>query len=176
MDHAEWVEGNNRAANRNNAKRRGFKPLPEKLGPFQRKVADILGMVGNGIYNAPVAHDKIDWDYGFNGVSVTWGRSMSTFDFSELTLLVLLCHEARIRCCIGPAGPRLLRLSFWPRVAKGGMSSRHPNIDEAVASFRAYLPEGHRVTYVEPGAVSPEAGEARVVESESVSVPVSPAR
>jgi hypothetical protein len=134
------------------AKRRGFKPLPEKLNEFQSKVADILGMVGGGIYNAPMCHEKVEWNYGLAGVSCTWAQDLATFDFDQLTRLVLLCHEARIRCCIDPAGPRLLRLSFWQRASAGSLATRHPSIDEAVTAFRGYLPEDHRIRYREPEA------------------------
>lgn len=163
MDHAEWMESNNRAANRVNAKRRGWKVQPETLNEFQRKVCDILGMVGGGIYNAPIAHEKIDWDHGWGGVSVIWKHPMATFDFSELTMLVFLCHEARIRCGIESAGPRMLRLSFWQRVPKGDMARRHPNLDEAVEAFRGYLPPEHRIIYRSPDSV--EAAESEVAQS-----------
>lgn len=147
MDHADWMERNNRATNHLDAKRKGYKPKPETLTEFQRKVCDILGMVGGGIYNAPITHEKIDWNFGHGGVSVTWRHPLSTFDFDELTKLVFLCHEARIRCSLAPAGPSLLRISFWQREATGDLTRRHPNLDEAVAAFRQYLPADHRIIH-----------------------------
>lgn len=150
MDHAGWVESNNTSLNRMYAKRKNWKPLPEKLSEFQAKVADILGMVGGGIYNATVSHGSIDWEYGFNGISAVWKYpQFATWDFNQLTMLVFLCHEARIRCELGPAGPHMLRLSFWQRNATGDISTRHPNLDEAVAMFRKYLPADHRILYRE---------------------------
>lgn len=157
MDHADWMERNNRAANRLDRNRKGYKRQPEELNEFQKKVCDIIGMVGGGIYNAPVAHSKIDWQYGHDGVSVIWhGRDLSTFDFHELTALVFLCYEARIRCSLAPAGPRMLRLSFWQREATGSTPERHPNLDEAVAAFRAYLPVDHRIIYRVPAVACKE--------------------
>ena len=101
MDHAKWVEQNNQAANQIYGKRKSYKPAPEKLSAFQAKVMDICGMVGGGIYNAPINWNKVSWGTGNNhiGMFVPWrdGR-MATFDFYPLTMLVLLCHEARIRC------------------------------------------------------------------------------
>ena len=147
MDHADWIESNNAALNRIYAKRRTWKPLPEKLSEFQTKVVDILGMVAGGIYNAPIPYKTVNWDYG-GGVSALWRFSdLSTWDGSQLSLLVFLCHEARIRCSIDPAGPHMLRLSFWQRQAGGDISRRHPNLDEAVAWFRKYLPADHRIIY-----------------------------
>lgn len=152
MDHAGWVEDNNRAFNSINRNRKSFRPAPETLTEFQAKVIDILGMVGGGIYNAPINWDKLEWGTGIrhSGMFVPWrdGR-MSTFDFYPLTLLVFLCHEARIRCEISASASGHFRLSFFQRVATGGMAERHPNLDEAVAAFREYLPEGHRILYRE---------------------------
>lgn len=56
IDHAAWVEDNNRGYNQMYAKRRSWKPAPEKLTDFQAKVMDICGMVGGGIYKIGRAH------------------------------------------------------------------------------------------------------------------------
>jgi hypothetical protein len=150
MDHAHWVEQNNQAANSIYEKRRNYKPAPEKLSTFQAKVMDICGMVGGGIYNAPINWDKVEWGVGlrWNAMTVPWrdGR-MSTFDFYPLTLLVLLCHEARIRCEVRARAAGHFNLHFSERSHSGGMATRHPNIDEAVAAFRDYLPANHRIVY-----------------------------
>jgi hypothetical protein len=150
MDHARWVESNNEASNHLNARRKSCRLKPEKLSEFQAKVMDICGMVGGGIYNAPINWDKVEWGVGHHhsGMFVPWrdGR-MSTFDFYPLTMLVLLCHEARIRCEIRAKASGHFELSFFQRSHEGGMSGRHPNIDEAVAAFREYLPADHRIIY-----------------------------
>jgi hypothetical protein len=151
MDHAEWMESNNAALNRSMGKRKNWKSLPEKLTEFQAKVIDIVGMVGGGIYNAPIcSSERINWQYGFNGVSLTWDREMATWDFTQLTMLVFLCHEARIRCSIEAVAPRTMRMAFFPRTHEGGVARRHPNLDEAVEMFKKYLPEDHRIVYKMP--------------------------
>lgn len=158
MDHAAWVESNNAAENEIYAARRSYKIRPEKLSPFQARVMDICGMVGGGIYNAPIAWDRVDWghDGPWQMVRVPWrdGR-MATFDFYPLTNLVLLCHEARIRCEISATSRGNFMLAFSQRSHVGGMAKRHPSIDEAVAAFRQYLPDDHRIRYRVPeeGAV-----------------------
>lgn len=145
MDHAAWMESNNHALNH---RRKEGNKLPEKLSDFQAKVIDIVGMVGGGIYNAPICQaDKIQWRYGFGGMSLTWNRELSTWDFEKLTLLVFLCHEARIRCELEAVAPRTMRMSFWQRKATGDVSVRHPNLTEAVNAFFAYLPADHRIRY-----------------------------
>lgn len=163
MDHAKWMQDNIDACKRIFAKgkKRPKYPLPDKLSPFQERVCDILGIVGGGIYNAPIpSPDLIDWDHGFNGVSVTWSnRGLATFDYGPLTTLVFLCHEARIRCEIEAVSPRRFRLTFWQRTHDGGMARRHPNLDEAVAAFRAYMPGDHRIYYKTPEASAQKEGQ-----------------
>lgn len=149
MDHAAWIENHNAATNKYRTRKRGklLALLPEKLTPFQAKVMDICGMVGGGIYNCSIAFNSIEWDYG-GGVSVVWkSPRFATFDNQQLTTLVFLCHEARIRLAIDSAGPRMIRTSFWQRSSEGGIAKRHPSLDEAVSAFREYLPPDHRIVY-----------------------------
>jgi hypothetical protein len=160
MDHAGWVEQNAGYAKKQSPKRRadntkGWAAAPERLNEFQAKVMDILGMVAGGIYNAPIAWDAVQWTGWGHGIAVPWrsGNCFSTFDGSPLTRLVFLCHEARIRGEIRIHSPGYFLLCFWPRVAEGGIGERHPSLDEAVASFRAYLPDDHRVIYRQSASV-----------------------
>lgn len=132
FDNAGWVEAH----------------LKKQLTPFQRRVADIVGIIGSNAYNAPVKWEKVDWEYGGRGVSLVWGNGhLSTFDFMPLTTLVFLCHDARIRLQIEPAGPRGLRLSFWQRRASGSMSQRHPDLDEAIADHRDWIAADHPLLF-----------------------------
>jgi hypothetical protein len=162
MDHAGWVEGNIAATRRTQKKTRadnqhGWAAAPDKLSDFQAKVMDILGMVGGGIYNAPIAWDRVCWRT--QGLGVPWnsGAGLATVDNMDLTRLVFLCHEARIRCSVRSNGPRGLYLLFHERSAEGGFSERHPNLDEAVAAFSDYLPADHRVLYRPAADVMPVA-------------------
>ncbi|MCK5344001.1 MAG: hypothetical protein KAR20_11385 [Candidatus Heimdallarchaeota archaeon] len=82
---------------------RGFHHLPRKIKPF-----------GTGIEMNPRG-------------------SFSTYDFSHLTEMVLLCHERCIRGEILPSGPGRLKLVFHKRHAREGrMSERHPTIEEVL--------------------------------------------
>ena len=131
MDHAGWIE----------------RACKVTLNNFQKRVVDILGIAGGGIYNAPINPAKIDWTYGGDGVSVIWKNDMATWDGQSLTMLVFLCHLGRIRCDIKGAGPRQLRLSFWQRKEAGGIAERHPDITEAVAALEMYIPADHRIRF-----------------------------
>lgn len=136
-DHGAWAE----------------KHLGKTLTPFGLRVFDILGMAYRGIYNAPIAWKSVDissiQDFETVQVSVR-SDDLATFDNDKLTNLVFLCHEARIRFSVNPCGPRHFRLYFFPRKDIGRLSQRHPNLDEAVASFHAALPTDHRIIYRAP--------------------------
>jgi hypothetical protein len=154
MDHAGWVERNNAAGRtihntqrdkRNAAEHKGYLAAPEHLTPFQRRAFDILGIVGGGIYNAPIAWEGVYWDARM--ISVPWRNGLGTFDFSGLTRLVFLCHEARIRAEISAKARQYIEIHLSERRHDGGMSRSHPNLDEAVAAFRAEFPADHSIVY-----------------------------
>ena len=151
-DHARWVERNNAAINRMWAGSRAKRTpavMPETLTDFQAKSMDILGMVFGGIYNAPFNWQKVDWMPGDYGVRVPFDmpRSMATTDYSQLTTLVFLCHEARIRAEISTERFSNATIMLSPRTHEGGMSRRHPDLAEAIERFREYLPADHRIIY-----------------------------
>lgn len=157
MDHAGWVESNIAASKRKKpsasdkrkaADGRGWYAAPDTLNPFQRRAFTILGIVGGGIYNAPIGWDGLVWDSRY--IICSWRKGFGTFDFSDLTHFVFLCHEARIRGHIGPSGPGLLEVALHERVSLGDMSRRHPNLDEAIAEWRASFPANHSAVYSEP--------------------------
>lgn len=140
MDHAEWLEN-------------VLQPrLKRPLTAFERRVANIIGMTGGGIYNCDINWDKADFRDGkYPFVRVVWGsHRMATWDFNGLTLLVFLCHEARIRGDIRPCAPNRFELHFHPRTADGGFSERHPNLDEAVSAFRQSLAIPALIAYPAP--------------------------
>jgi hypothetical protein len=160
MDHAGWVEKNNAAGKRLHrtardvrkaAENKGFLAAPDELNPFQRRAIDILGIVGNGIYNAPISWETAYWSPQM--IAVSWHHSLATWDFANLTRLVFLCHEARIRADIGPKGFRHIEVTLSQRSHEGAMSWRHPDLDEAVKDFRGYFHADHPVAYVMPSSV-----------------------
>lgn len=153
MDHAGWVESNiasgrkmGKAKKDKNGQPRGWHAAPEKLNRFQARAMDICGMVFGGIYNAPISWDLVDWAPGSLHIPLRHS-DFATFDSANLTRLVFLCHEARIRGSLAING-RGWMLSFFQRSHDGGMSERHPSLHEAVADQAKYLPADHRVRYV----------------------------
>jgi hypothetical protein len=160
MDHAKWVQssivaGKSQATKAQHRKAkehsRGWVAAPDKLTDFQKRAFDILGIVGGGIYNAPIVWDSVYWKP--RTIIVSWYKGLGTFDFSELTRFVFLCHEARIRGYIGPLAHRYLEIHLSERIATGDMAVRHPSLDEALVAFRAEFPSTHSIRYAPVTAV-----------------------
>lgn len=152
MDHAGWVERNISAGKklhqtardkRKAAEHKGWLAAPDELNPFQRRAFDILGIVGNGIYNAPISWETVYWDQRM--IAVSWRNSLATFDFTGLTKLVFLCHEARIRGEISANGFKHVEITLSERVADGSMSIRHPGLQEAVNAWREDFGADHPI-------------------------------
>jgi hypothetical protein len=69
-------------------------------------------------------------------VSSSHGR-WATYDFSALTRIVILAHDRMIRVEVAPSGPRMIAFNMWKRHKReGGMSERHPTIEDAIAMHR----------------------------------------
>ncbi len=160
MDHAAWVESRNASVRKHgkpkkdkHGRLRGYHTAPEKLNRFQARAMDICGMVFGGIYNAPISWDLVEWSPSAVHLPLRHG-DMATWDYGNLSSLVFnlsslvfLCHEARIRGNLSVHG-RGWMLSFHVRSHEGRMAERHPDLAEAVADMAAYLPADHRVRYV----------------------------
>lgn len=154
MDHAGWVTSSIRAGKRLATKAdhrrakehsKGWVAAPDELTDFQTRAFNVLGIVGGGIYNAPIAWNTVYWQP--RTIIVGWWKGLGTFDFSELTRFVFLCHEARIRGYIGPLAHRYLEIHLSERTAEGGISQRHPGLQEAVNAWREDFPADHSIVY-----------------------------
>ncbi len=165
MDHAAWVEGSILKTTKGKA---AINRPPASLSPFQARVMDILGIVGGGIYNAPIAWPTVEWGGDYGGLFVSWSGSMSTHDSAALSCLVFLCHEARIRCEIAAGRPGYFRLGFWPGAADGSICS---NLSEAVAAFRGSLPTDHPILYTEPANDALKAAPAESITGTVADIP-----
>ena len=98
-------------------------------------VADLLGVVYRGLYNAPLNPARIEWTRT-DWIEVVVSQTLDTYDGSDLTTLVLAAHAMCVRVEVKPASPRHLRLCFSPRQRGGNLTQHHPTIDEAVTRFR----------------------------------------
>ncbi len=111
----------------------------KELCPFGERVANLLGWVFAGIYHIDdsVLSKGAVWDHDAY-VRITLGRKdLSTYDSNILTRLVIACHDLAIRMEINPCNGHYIELLFHPRLREGGVSRRHPTIEEAIERARA---------------------------------------
>lgn len=173
MDHAGWLQEQLTRQKKSILQRKltkkeqgyanegcGWAAAPDVLNDFERRAINMIGTVGSGIYNAPIAWNRVYWASDRRAIGFPWryGHELATWDFNQLTMLVLLCHEARIRGSIGP-GMRELQISLHERThIKNPKPNKwddyghiHPNLEEVVKYFRYCKPLNHPITY--PGDV-----------------------
>lgn len=123
-------------------------PQAKQTDFTRRAVGLLVSAFRTGVYNLPVNFKNVDWRYG-NGVSFTLysANGLATYDFDNLTRLVIGAHDECIRVEIEPRTFRHLRINMWPRKGRtGAMFERHPTIEDAIAQFRGFqkLPPGQK--------------------------------
>ena len=122
---ADWVQSNFKVS----------------LSPIGVAVADLLGQLFRGIYHLePSSLKKVDWNNPHQiSIVLSKNTTLSTYDFNELTMLVVLCHDRLLRCEIGAKTFGQLELRFHQRKATGGITERHPTIEEQTQWCREKL-------------------------------------
>lgn len=60
---------------------------------------------------------------------------LATWDYNDLTRLVLMGHYYCYRVSVDTHGPRALKICIWKRQREGKMCERHPTIEAAIESF-----------------------------------------
>lgn len=101
----------------------------EMTGP--ERMEAVLACAFRGIHHVRRINKESD-KYWF--VSV-WG-GISTFDFDQLTRLVIAAHHYCVRVEIGSSGPGMIKLHLSPRVRNGCMVTRHDTIRQAVDAIK----------------------------------------
>ena len=106
------------------------------ISDFGCQVANMLDQWQHGIYHIgrEVLHKRTNWKDD-RWIEVTIGMCLATYDFDNLTTLVFLAHEHRIRVEINGAANGYLRLSFSPRKETGRIYERHPSLLEAYSAW-----------------------------------------
>jgi len=67
-----------------------------------------------------------------NGIEFCPVGDLSTWDWNQLTNLVVYAHAYRVRVELSPASPRRLRVCLHAREATGSTTERHPGLVELV--------------------------------------------
>lgn len=104
--------------------------------PLGEKVANILGVVYQGIYHIPEKDRKnIDWS-NKDFIVVEIRRNLATYDVGMLTWLVVLCHDQCIRLDIHPSNKIALKLVFTQRTRDGLSHERMPTMEDHLKIIR----------------------------------------
>jgi hypothetical protein len=107
----------------------------KEISPVGIKVAGLLDQLALGIYHLDNPQ-KVDWSNP-RYIAVKWFGSMATFDFNQLTRLVVLAHDMCIRADIAGLSRNYLQITFHPRTLREGrMSERHPTLEEHIQQLR----------------------------------------
>ena len=103
------------------------------MSDLGKAVANVLGFVGRGLYNAPINVEKVDWS-SRDILIVSWRGDLTNWDMMGLSALWIECHRRMLRVTIAPGGPRCLRLEFFQRKSREGDISRHlPDCEDMIA-------------------------------------------
>jgi hypothetical protein len=86
-----------------------------------------------GLHHLP--NEIKEFGYGF-AVATNYG--MATYDFNQLTRLVVLAHDMCIRCEIIPRGMNRMLIAIWKRKRDGGISKEHPELEAHIQSIRKH--------------------------------------
>lgn len=100
--------------------------MSEELEPFEVRAEKLLSRVFRGMHHVwSLKKTGTYWTCIHNG-------SLSTFDFDQLTRLVLGAHEYCCRIDISNGGPRSLKIVVCDRKREGDFTDRHPTLEQAV--------------------------------------------
>jgi len=115
------------------------------LSPLAAAVADLLANVFGGLRHVDAKSlRKADWSNPHFFEFIIYG-SLSTWDNSQLTWLVVLAHDAMLRVSIEAVSSGTLRLLFHQRQERwepgvNGIMSAMPTMETHLAHIRKYHP------------------------------------
>ena len=61
---------------------------------------------------------------------------LATFDYNDLTRLVIMAHDKCYRASISPLSKSTLQIAILKREREGSMSERHPTLEQAIEKLR----------------------------------------
>lgn len=131
-----------------------------EISPLGIEVADLVGELVRGIYHLDV--NKVDWSERHRIVVKVdkFGSRLSTWDWDELTRLVMLCHDRALRVEIEPCNFRFLALVFSKRTSRtGDFCTLHPTPEQALERHRKEYPAEKAVVKFEADLVPAAASE-----------------
>lgn len=101
---------------------------------LRQKAENVLAIAYRGLHHVDMRRAKEEPGY----FSVCVFNGVSTYDFDTLTRLVVAAHDECVRLEIDGASHRYLRLIFHDRKREGGISERHPTMEDAITYIRQH--------------------------------------
>lgn len=92
---------------------------------LKEKVLGVLSFAYGGEHHIP---GEIRQPGGAHFIEINVPDGIATFDFDNLTRLVIGCHQICVRMEIVASGPRRLKLRFHNRRPEGRIFERHPTM------------------------------------------------
>ena len=105
--------------------------MPE-LKPFPERAERIVRMVMGGEHHCEKVVKKTSperWE-------ITYYGSFATFDYNQLTRLVIAAHDNCVRAEVCSGGANKIKICLWPRLRDGGFAQRHPTMEQAIEEIR----------------------------------------
>jgi hypothetical protein len=108
-----------------------------EMSHFGERVADLLGVVMDGIYHIDTKTlSSVTWDNP-RWIGLRWQSELATFDANILTRFVVISHDMMIRFSVNARSREYLQLEFTPRLSRtGNIFGRHPTLEQAAAECR----------------------------------------
>ena len=130
----------------------------EVMAMYQDSFRDRATRVINGTYGGEHHVFSLKWSYnGYDGEVCTFlvNERAATYDYAELTKLVVHCHDECVRGEIVVGGPKRLRVILTPRARKHRSPDccAHPTLEQHVEQIRkggSYQPLFEQLRAEEP--------------------------
>ncbi len=74
-----------------------------------------------------------------HGWEIVTGDSLCSYDYSNMTRLVIMAHDRAIRVAVVPHTFKLLRIIIHQREREGGELTKHPDLESNVARLREII-------------------------------------
>jgi len=107
-----------------------------ELEPFEVRARRVIdGVFGGEHHVASMKFSENAWE---RRCSFLVGDRLATYDYSELTKLVVYCHDQCVRAEIQNGGPARLKVTLTSRARKSKHpdSCAHPTLDQHVEQVR----------------------------------------
>jgi len=115
--------------------------LKMEMSPLGVKAADFLGELYRGIYHLNrTSLQKANWDCPHHVRMVLYG-DMSTYDFNDLTTMVVLSHDMMLRVNLRGIAPGYMEMLIHERTTRdmdAFQSERLPELDDHIATIRKH--------------------------------------